>query len=132
MAFLSLFFLTSDFVSELFVCDEIRCPDPEVNLVLLTAFFGFFVFINNFNKFNARTEGLNLFEHITENRSFIMVVVLIYFLQGTFTYIGGEVLRTIGLTFEEWVYVLVFAVTIIPLDLLRKFLRNTFAGNPVA
>ena len=132
MAFLSLFFLTSDFVSELFVCDEIRCSDPEVNLVLLTAFFGFFVFINNFNKFNARTEGLNLFEHITENRSFIMVVVLIFFLQGTFTYIGGEVLRTIGLTFEEWVYVLVFAVTIIPLDLLRKFLRNTFVGNPVA
>ena len=132
MAFLSLFFLTSDFVSELFVCDEIRCSDPEVNLVLLTAFFGFFVFINNFNKFNARTEGLNLFEHITENRSFIMVVVLIFFLQGTFTYIGGEVLRTIGLTFEEWGYVLVFAVTIIPLDLLRKFLRNTFVGNPVA
>jgi hypothetical protein len=61
-----------------------------------------------------------------------MVVVLIFFLQGTFTYIGGEVLRTIGLTFEEWGYVLVFAVTIIPLDLLRKFLRNTFVGNPVA
>ena len=131
MAFLSLFFLTSDFVSELFVCDDLRCPDSEVNLVLLTAFFGFFVFMNNFNKFNARTEGLNLFEHITENRSFIMVVILIFFLQTTFTYFGGEVLRTVGLTLEEWGYVLLFAVTIIPLDLTRKFLRNTFVGNPV-
>ena len=131
MAFLSLFFLTSDFVSSLFVCDELRCPDSEVNLVLLTAFFGFFVFMNNFNKFNARTEGLNLFEHITENRSFIMVVILIFFLQTTFTYFGGEVLRTVGLTLEEWGYVLLFAVTIIPLDLTRKFLRNTFVGNPV-
>ena len=131
MAFLSLFFLTSDFVSGLFVCDELRCPDSEVNLVLLTAFFGFFVFMNNFNKFNARTEGLNLFEHITENRSFIMVVILIFFLQTTFTYFGGEVLRTVGLTLEEWAYVLLFAVTIIPLDLTRKFLRNTFVGNPV-
>ncbi len=131
MAFLSLFFLTSDFVSGLFVCDEIRCADPEVNLVLLTAFFGFFVFMNNFNKFNARTESLNLFEHITENRSFIMVVILIFFLQTTFTYVGGEVLRTVGLTLKEWGYVLLFAVTIIPLDLTRKFLRNTFVGNPV-
>ena len=131
MAFLSLFFLTSDFVSSLFVCDELRCPDSEVNLVLLTAFFGFFVFMNNFNKFNARTEGLNLFEHITENRSFIMVVILIFFLQTTFTYIGGEVLRTVGLTMEEWGYVLLFAASIIPLDLTRKFLRNTFVGNPV-
>ena len=131
MAFLSLFFLTSDFVSSLFVCDDLRCPDSDVNLVLLTAFFGFFVFMNNFNKFNARTEGLNLFEHITENRSFIMVVILIFFLQTTFTYIGGEVLRTVGLTMEEWGYVLLFAATIIPLDLTRKFLRNTFVGNPV-
>ena len=131
MAFLSLFFLTSDFVSELFVCGEERCPDSEVNLVLLTAFFGFFVFMNNFNKFNARTEGLNLFEHITENRSFIIVVILIFFLQTTFTYVGGEVLRTVGLTLEEWGYVLLFAATIIPLDLTRKFLRNTFVGNPV-
>ena len=131
MAFLSLFFLTSDFVSSLFVCDDLRCPDKGVNLVLLTAFFGFFVFMNNFNKFNARTEGLNLFEHITENRSFIMVVILIFFLQTTFTYIGGEVLRTVGLTMEEWGYVLLFAASIIPLDLTRKFLRNTFVGNPV-
>ena len=131
MAFLSLFFLTSDFVSGLFVCDTVRCTDPEVNLVLLTAFFGFFVFMNNFNKFNARTESLNLFEHITENRNFLVVVILIFFLQTTFTYFGGEVLRTVGLTLEEWGYVLLFAATIIPLDLTRKLLRNLFVGNPV-
>ena len=131
MASISIYFLTSDFVAGLFVCDAVRCPDPELNLVLLTGFFGFFVFMNNFNKFNARTEGLNLFEHITENRNFLVVVILIFFLQTTFTYFGGEVLRTVGLTLEEWFYVLAFAITIIPLDLTRKFLRNTFVGNPV-
>ncbi len=131
MASISIYFLTSDFVAGLFVCDAVRCPDPELNLVLLTGFFGFFVFMNNFNKFNARTEGLNLFEHITENRNFLVVVILIFFLQITFTYFGGEVLRTVGLTLEEWFYVLAFAITIIPLDLTRKFLRNTFVGNPV-
>ena len=131
MASISLYFLTSDFVAGLFVCDAVRCPDPELNLVLLTAFFGFFVFMNNFNKFNARTEGLNLFEHITENRNFLVVVILIFFLQTSFTYFGGEVLRTVGLTLEEWFYVLAFAITIIPLDLTRKLLRNLFVGNPV-
>ena len=131
MASISLYFLTSDFVAGLFVCDALRCPDPELNLVLLTGFFGFFVFMNNFNKFNARTEGLNLFEHITENRNFLVVVILIFFLQTSFTYFGGEVLRTVGLTLEEWFYVLAFAITIIPLDLTRKLLRNLFVGNPV-
>ena len=100
-------------------------------MVLLTAFFCFFVFTNNFNKFNARTESLNLFEHITENRNFLIVVLLIFLMQTTFTYYGGEVLRTVGLTLQEWGYVLAFAFIIIPLDLARKFLRNLFFGNPV-
>jgi len=131
IALLSLFFLTSDFVASLFVCDNIRCDGNKVNLVLLTAFFSFFVFINNFNKFNSRTDGLNLFEHITENRGFIIVVVIIFSLQTTFTYFGGEILRTVRLTMEEWIYILFFSFTIIPLDLTRKFLRNRFFGNPV-
>ena len=131
MAVLCLYFLSSDFVAELFVCDVKRCDDPEVNMVLLTAFFGFFVFINNFNKFNARTESLNLFEHITKNRNFLIVVLIIFMLQTTFTYYGGEVLRTVGLTLQEWVYLLIFSFIIIPIDLARKFLRNLFFGNPV-
>ena len=131
MAALCLYFLNSDFVAGLFVCDVTRCADPEVNIVLLTGFFCFFVFINNFNKFNARTESLNLFEHITENRNFLIVVLIIFMLQTTFTYYGGEVLRTVGLTLQEWGYVLAFACIIIPLDLTRKFLRNLFFGNPV-
>ena len=40
-------------------------------------------------------------------------------------------MRTVGLTLEEWFYVLAFAITIIPLDLTRKLLRNLFVGNPV-
>ena len=83
------------------------------------------------DRFNARTESLNLFEHITENRNFLIVVLLIFLLQTTFTYYGGEVLRTVGLPLKEWGYVLAFAFIIIQLDLARKFLRNLFFGNPV-
>jgi len=136
IAILSLFFLTSDTVSAWFPCDELRCGDPsnpdyDNRAVLLTAFFGFFVFVNNFNKFNSRTEGINLFEHILENRNFIFVVILIFFLQTVFTYIGGEVLRTVGLTLTEWIYVIGFSILIIPVDLIRKLVRNAVVGNPV-
>ena len=131
-----MFFLTSDTVSVWFPCDELRCGDPsnpdyDSRAVLLTAFFGFFVFVNNFNKFNSRTEGINLFEHILENRNFIFVVILIFFLQTVFTYLGGEVLRTVGLTLTEWIYVIGFSILIIPVDLIRKLVRNAVVGNPV-
>ncbi len=136
IAALSMFFLTSEYVSSLFPCDTIRCGDPvnpgyDSRAVLLTAFFGFFVFVNNFNKFNARTEGLNLFEHLLENRNFLFVVALIFFLQTVFTYLGGEVLRTVGLSLTEWGYVLGFSILIIPIDLFRKGMRNLISGNPV-
>ncbi len=136
IAMLSLVFLTSDTVAGWFLCDPMRCgdladPNYDGKAVLLTAFFGFFVFINNFNKFNSRTESMNLFEHLGENKNFIFVVVLIFVLQIVFTYFGGEVLRTVGLTLSEWLYVLALSFIIIPVDLTRKFIRNTFFSNPV-
>jgi magnesium-transporting ATPase (P-type) len=129
MAILSLFFLTSDGLSRFFACDESRCglpTDPSYNpdAVLLTAFFAFFVFTNNFNKFNSRTEGTDLFEHIGENKNFLRVVGLIFFLQILFTYLGGEVLRTVGLGFGEWLMVLILSVLIIPVDQVRKRIRD--------
>jgi Ca2+-transporting ATPase len=100
------------------------------NAAFLTGFFAFFVFINNFNKFNARTEGINLLEHILENRGFLAVVSLIFIVQILFTYLGGEVLRTVGLSIEEWLYVLAFSFVIIPLDLLRKAVRDALGWHP--
>jgi len=35
------------------------------------------------------------------------------------------------LSMQEWVYVLLLAVVIIPIDLLRKAIRNRWIGNPV-
>jgi len=37
----------------------------------------------------------------------------------------------VGLTWQEWVYIMGFAVLIIPIDLTRKAIRNQFFGNPV-
>lgn len=94
----------------------------------MTGFFAFFVFLNNFNKFNARTDGINLFAHILENKGFLKVVGLIFIVQVTFTYLGGDVLRTVGLTGSEWLFILAFSFLIIPIDLARKTIRDLRVG----
>jgi len=86
----------------------------------LTAFFAFFIFLTNFNAFNARTPKINIFDHITENRGFVGVVLLIFVVQITFTYLGGNLLRTEGLILEEWIMVIGASLLIIPFDMLRK------------
>jgi calcium-translocating P-type ATPase len=97
----------------------------------LSGFFAFFVFVHNFNKFNVRAEGLNLFENLTMNKNFMFVISFTFIVQILFTYIGGQVLRTVPLSLEEWIYPLGLAILIIPVDLIRKLLRNLIFGNPV-
>jgi len=113
----SLFFLTSTEVKSWFRASE-------NDIVFLTAFFGFFVFINNFNKFNARTESINLWDRLTDNKNFLWVVAIIFTVQILFTYIGGDVMRVVGLTVQEWLIILALSVLVIPLDLVRKFIRD--------
>lgn len=86
----------------------------------LTAFFGFFVFLNNFNKFNVRVEEMGLLDHILENKGFLRIVGLIFIIQILVTYFGGEVFRTVDLTLVEWVIIFSLSALIIPFDLMRK------------
>jgi len=47
---------------------------------------------------------------------------LIVVVQIIMTYCGGVILRCFGLNVTEWVFVLILAVTIIPVDLIRKLI----------
>ena len=95
--------------------------NPDVSkIVFLTAFFSLFVLLNNFNKFNVRVEELNLFDHIKENKGFIRVVIIIFVVQFVLTEIGGEMFRTLPMNFNEWLWVFLLSISIIPMDLLRK------------
>ncbi len=129
-ALVSMFFLTYEPIRELF-SRGMDINSEEAQAVFLTAFFGFFVFMHTFNTFNARTEGLNLFEHILDNKLFLGVIASIFIIQTTFIYIGGEILRTVPLQPIEWLYMVMFAVVLIPVDLIRKKIRNAKYGNPV-
>jgi magnesium-transporting ATPase (P-type) len=130
-ALASLIFLTYPPIRELFSGGH-PIESKEAEAVFLTAFFGFFVFMHAFNTFNARTQSLNLFEHILDNKLFLGVILLIFTLQTVFIYIGGDILRTVPLQPMEWLYMLIFAVILIPVDLIRKTIRNRLFGNPVS
>ena len=130
IAFISILFLTSDLTRTLFSGGH-EIGSDAAQAKFLTAFFAFFVFIQIFNTFNARTQGLNLFEHLLDNRLFSIIIPSIMAIQVFFISYGGEILRTVGLSIQEWVNVLLLAVVIIPIDLLRKAIRNRWIGNPV-
>ena len=114
---LSLFFLLTPFVHEHFRA-------ALDNHYLLTGYFTFFVFIAVFNAFNARTDRMNLFDNIGGNKGFLNIMVLIVVVQIIMTYLGGDVLRCYGLTGAEWIFLLALAVTIIPVDLMRKLVTE--------
>ncbi len=130
IAALSIGFLTSSVTHEWFSGGH--APGSEEAMAkFLTAFFAFFVFVHVFNTLNARTQGLNLFEHLLENRLFSIIIPAIMLIQVVFISFGGEILRTVGLSVQEWGLVILLALIIIPVDLVRKALRNQFLGNPV-
>jgi len=119
IAFLCTIFLTYDPVRELFLRDG--KPDEEV---FLTAFFTFFIFLTNFNAFNVRTVKTNIFDHMFDNRGIVIVVALIFTVQIVFTYIGGNFLRTVGLTTNEWILITGASMIIIPFDIMRKIVMS--------
>ena len=115
VACLSVIFLKGGFVREMF----------HSELAFMTGFFGFFIFTGMFNAFNARTDGINLFSHMTENKGFLRIIFLIFVVQIAFSYVGGNILRTTGLALQEWSIAFAFAILIIPYDMIRKATLTT-------
>ena len=92
---------------------------------LMTAFFGLFIFMGIFNCFNARTHRLNLFAHLLKNKVFIATILFIIVVQIIMIYFGGNLFRTSGLTLKEFITMLIFASTVVPVDWCRKlYLRK--------
>ena len=99
------------------------------NKYFLTAFFCLFVFIGIFNAFNTRTNKINLFYRIANNKVFLIVFSMVSIIEIYFIYFGGSVFRTYGLTLKELIIVLLTSFTVIPFDILRKIIFKTEEGN---
>ncbi|MDR0433994.1 MAG: calcium-translocating P-type ATPase, PMCA-type [Gracilibacteraceae bacterium] len=95
---------------------------PGMSIYFMTGFFCFYVLSAMLNGFNARTERLNFFDHITQNPGFIGIMALIVVVQVALTFVGGGVMRTVPLLPSEWAVAIGLALIIIPVGLLRKLI----------
>ena len=98
------------------------CTDVE--LYEKTFMFAFFIYSIIFNSLNTRSEKLNLFEHIGENKRFILVMGAIFVMQTVLIEIGGKVFNTYMLTPKALIVSMVLAVLIIPVDMIRMIIVN--------
>jgi magnesium-transporting ATPase (P-type) len=110
-----IFFLLSPYVTSCF-----RYSHDKI--YLLTAFFALFIFTSVLHCFNCRTDRVRLFSRLTKNKAFIFIMLLVCTVQIAFIYLGGPVLRTAPLTWEELRLTLLLALPVIPIDILRKLL----------
>lgn len=94
------------------------CADPE--LYEKTFMFAFFIYSIIFNSLNTRSEKFNVFEHIRENKNFIIVMGVIFILQTIIIEIGGQVFSTTTLNAKALFVSMLLAVLIIPVDMVRK------------
>lgn len=85
-----------------------------------TFMFAFFIYAIIFNSLNTRSEKLNLFEHIGENKRFILIMSSIFVLQTVIIEIGGKVFSTVPLSPKALGIAMAMGACIIPVDMLRK------------
>ena len=87
-----------------------------------SAVFATFMMAIAFNGFNARTESVNVLQHIGKNKTFLLVTLLIFAGQFLFVELGGEVLSVEPLNLKTWLCCGVLAALVIPVDMVRKLL----------
>ena len=88
---------------------------------LMTAFFALFIFAGIFNCFNARTGRMNPLASLRKNPSFIVIMLLVATIQLVLIYFGGSLFRANGLSLRELARVLLIAGSVVPVDILRKY-----------
>ena len=90
----------------------------------LTVFFSMFIFCGIFNSFNARTNRLNIFAHLSGNKPFIFIMMTVAIVQLMILFFGGEMFRCVPLTTREITISALVAFTVIPADFIRKLITK--------
>ncbi len=120
LTFISFLYLKLPFFRNLFVTEEQH----------LTGYFVLFIVSALFNGFNVRDEKFGIFKGLNENTGFLKVFFTIILVQAlivnaalvpftAFTWIGN-MFSCVPFGIQGWVAVALLAVTMIPVDLLRK------------
>lgn len=114
--------ITSSFICLLFLKLPFFKMFFKSNNYFMTAFFGLFIFLSLMNAFNARTSRINIFANILKNKIFLVIIILVAFIQIILIYHGGDLFRTTGLSFGELLFVILLSLIVIPIDWLRKYI----------
>lgn len=96
----------------------------------LTGYFVLFIVSALFNGFNVRDDGFGIFKGLNENKGFLKVFFAIILVQAlivnagliplqAFTWIGN-MFSCVPFGIKGWIAVILLAVTMIPVDLIRK------------
>ena len=95
-----------------------NCFSTEVEA--MTARFALLCFMAVFNGFNIRTDRLNLFKGISRNKLFVYIALGIFTMTVLLCNVVGSLIQTTALDINHWMIVIILALTVIPVDLIRK------------
>jgi len=99
---------------------------------LRSAFFGMFMFTAIMNGFNVRTDGFHIFKDLRKNESFIKIWLAMLISTVAICMIGGPIGAMFGTApfgIKGWIAVLIFSISVIPVDLLRKAVFKTYLNE---
>ena len=96
---------------------------PE-HIYTYTGFFSAFILMAVANAFNVRSDSWRLLQNIEQNTAFIKVMLLIVVVQVAMTYVGGSLLRTAPLNWQEWLVVVACAGLAFAWGMLYKLIRT--------
>lgn len=96
----------------------------------LTGYFVLFIVSALFNGFNVRDDGFRIFKGLNENTGFLKVFFIIILVQALIVNAGlvplapfawiGNMFSCVPFGIQGWIAVVLLAVTMIPVDLIRK------------
>ncbi len=147
---ISFLFLKLPFFTQFFADTLASYTDKELNLlnlgmdkvpndIQLTGYFVLFILAALANGFNVRDDGFGIFKGLNENPNFIKVMCTIIAIQALivncaliplapFKFIGN-MFSCVPFGFVGWCVVALLAITMIPVDLIRKACVMAISGS---
>ncbi|MFP4498775.1 MAG: calcium-translocating P-type ATPase, PMCA-type [Vulcanimicrobiota bacterium] len=98
----------------------------------LTILFTTFVMFQFWNEFNCRSleYGESPFENITQNRMFLIIVSIIFVVQILVVNYGGELFRTVPISIDVWLKIIILTATVLPVGHFAKWIVHKFIRKP--